>query len=340
MSIKIPTARQLSSGSWRCEVYINGQRFSFVDKDKDEVIRKALLCKLTQDSNPDAVKKSQELLTIADAIDNYIDSRSNILSPSTIKGYKCMRKYRFQSVMGLPLSTAVNWQAVINDESGEVSAKTVKNAWGLLATVLKENHIAVPSVRLPQIVKNEHEFLQPDQIKILVKAIEGHRFELAYLLGLHSLRRSEICAVKKSDIKKDKIIVSGAKVYDEDGNLVERKENKTVTSQRTVPIMMQRINVLSNKCDTEYLCPYKPSILTNPLNTVCRQNNLPEIGLHGLRHSFASLCYHLHISEMQCMEFGGWSDIHVMRKIYTHLADVDRKSAEDKLKDFFGSVKE
>lgn len=340
MSIKIPTARQLSSGSWRCEVYINGQRYSFVDKDKDEAVRKALLCKLTQDSDPDTIKKSHDLLTIANAIDNYIDSRSNVLSPSTIKSYKSMRKYRFQSVMDLPLSSAINWQAIINDEAGEVSAKTVKNAWGLLSTVLKENHVAVPSVRLPQIVKNEHEFLQPEQIKILIKAIEGHRFESAYLLGLHGLRRSEICAVKKTDIKKDKIIVSGSKVYDEDGNLVERKENKTVASNRTVPIMIPRLSELAKKCDTEYICPYSPSIMTHPLNTVCRQNNLPEIGLHGLRHSFASLCYHLDISEMECMRLGGWSDIHVMRKIYTHLSDVDRKSAEDKLKEFFNGVKD
>ena len=338
-SIKIPTARLLPSGSWRCEVYVNGERYSFVDKDEDEVVRKAMLCKLMKDSNPESVRKSQDLLTIGDAIDHYISDRSNILSPSTIKGYKSMRKYRFQSVMNLPLSYAVNWQSVVNDEAGAVSAKTVKNAWSLLATVLKDRGVAVPSIRLPQIIKNEHEFLQPDQIKTFVKAIECHRFEVPYLLGLHSLRRSEICAVKKSDIKDSRIYVNGARVYDDDGNLVERKENKTVASKRYVPIMIPRLNDLVADCDTDYLCPYAPSILTHPLNTVCRQNNLPEIGLHGLRHSFASLCYHLHISEMQCMEFGGWSDIHVMRKIYTHLADADRKNAEDKLRDFFSGVK-
>ena len=338
-SIKIPTARQLSSGSWRCEVYVNGERYSFVDKDEDEVVRKAMLCKLMKDSNPASIRKSQDLLTIGDAIDHYISDRCNILSPSTVKGYKSMRKYRFQSVMDLPLSSAVNWQSVVNDEAGAVSAKTVKNAWSLLATVLKDRGVAVPSVRLPQIIKNEHEFLQPDEIKAFVKAIEGHRFEIPYLLGLHSLRRSEICAVKKSDIKNNRIYVSGAKVYDENGTLVERKENKTVASNRYVPIMVSRLNALVNECETDYLCPYSPSILTHPLNTVCRQNDLPEVGLHGLRHSFASLCYHLHISEMQCMEFGGWNDIHVMRKIYTHLADADRKNAENKLRDFFDGVK-
>lgn len=338
-SIKIPTARQLSSGSWRCEVYINGERYSFVDKDKDEAVRKALLCKLTNSGDPDNIRKSHELLTIGDAVDKYVQDRSNVLSPSTVKGYKSMRKYRFQSVMDKRLSDKINWQAVINDEAGEVSAKTIKNAWGLMSAVLKENNVFVQNIRLPQIVKNEHEFLQPDQIKILVKSIEGHRFELAYLLGLHGLRRSEICAVKKTDIKKDTIFISGAVVYDENGDLVQRAENKTFNSKRSVPIMIPRLKKLASQCETEYLCPQKPSVLSHPLNTVCRQNGLPEVGLHGLRHSFASLCYHLRISELQCMEFGGWSDINVMRRIYTHLADADRKNAEDKLLDFFNDVK-
>ncbi len=334
-SIRIPKAEQLPSGSWRCRVYIDGKIRSFVDTDKDEAVRKAMLCKLTKSNDPDKIKKSHEMMTVGDAIDKYISNRSKVLSPSTIKSYKSIRQYRFQSIMNKQLSYTFDWQLIINNEAGEVTAKTLKNAWGLVSSALKEYNVAIPSVRLPQIVKNEHEFLQPEQIRIFVKAIEGHRFELPYLLALHGLRRSEICAVKKSNIKKDTIVVSGSKVYDEDGNLVERKENKTVESKRSVPIMIPRIKSLAIQCDTEYVCPYSPSILTHPLNTVCRQNDLPEVGLHGLRHSFASLCYHLHISEMECMKLGGWSDINVMRKIYTHLADTDRISAEQKLKEFF-----
>ena len=334
-AFKIPKAQQLSSGSWRCEVQVNGERYSFVDADKDEAIRKAMLCKLSYGGNSDDIRKTHELLTIGDAIDRYIANRNKVLSPATIKSYKSIRKYRFQSVMDKPLSEHINWQAVINDESDAVTAKTVKNAWGLVSSALKEYKVPLPSLTMPQIVRNEHEFLQPEQIKTFVKAIEGHRFELPYLLALHGLRRSEICAVKKSNIKNDTIIVSGSKVYDEDGNLVERKENKTVDSKRSVPIMISRLNDLVIQCNTEYVCPYSPSILTHPLNTVCRQNDLPEVGLHGLRHSFASLCYHLHISEMECMKLGGWSDVNVMRKIYTHLADIDDKSAEEKLRSFF-----
>lgn len=333
--IKIPTARQLPSGSWRCEVYVNNERYSFVDTDKDEAIRKAMLCKLSNNSDPEIARKSHELITLSEAIDKYIEDRENILSPSTIKSYKSYQKHRIQSVIDLPLSANINWQRVINQESKEVSPKTVKNVWGMVTAVLNDNKVAYEDVALPARIKGDPVFLQPEEIKTLVKVVEGHRFEMIYLLCLHGLRRSEACAMKPENIKDGYIHVRGAKVYNADGEFILRKENKTYESHRDLPVMIERLNILASQCSTEFLVTNKPSSAVHPLKTVCRQNNLTEVNLHQLRHSFASLCYHLGIPEMQCMEFGGWSDINVMRKIYTHLASTDRKKAEEKLKDFF-----
>ena len=333
--LKMPTAKQLPSGSFMCRIRVNGNRYSFVRDTEEEAVRSAMLFRLQGSGDKDERKQAREMLTLSEAIDGYIERRSNVLSPSTIRGYRSYQKHRFQSVMNMKLSDVDNWQAVVNAEAKEVEAKTVKNAWGLVASSLKDVGIDVGSVRIPQIVRNEHLFLQPEEVKVFVNAIKGHRFEAAYLLGLHSARRSEICAVKKSDISNGYIHIHGSMVYDEHGDLIERKENKTSSSNRMTPVMIPRLTELAKQCKGEYLCTCSPSSLTHPLNVVCRQNGLPEVGLHGLRHSFASLCYHLGISEMQCMEFGGWSDINVMRKIYTHLADTDRKKAEEKLKGFF-----
>lgn len=71
------------------------------------------------------------------------------------------------------------------------------------------------------------------------------------------------------------------------------------------------------------------------VNRVCKKNNLPLVGVHGLRHSFASLAYHLQIPEQIAMEIGGWSDIGTMRKIYTHIAQQDMERYKTKLQDFF-----
>ena len=71
---------------------------------------------------------------------------------------------------------------------------------------------------------------------------------------------------------------------------------------------------------------------------MCRKNGLPEVGLHGLRHSFASLAYHLGISERVAMRIGGWSNTATMHEIYTHLASADiAKSAAALLQYFDGA---
>ena len=59
------------------------------------------------------------------------------------------------------------------------------------------------------------------------------------------------------------------------------------------------------------------------------------MGVHGLRHSFASLAFHLGLTEQETMELGGWSDYNTMRKIYTHLAAADRLKSQNKMAAFF-----
>lgn len=333
--IKLPNAHMLPSGSWRCQVMINGVRKSFVADTEDEAVRLAMLHKLSGSNDEADLKQAHKMLTFSQAIDRYLAERDSVLSPSTIKSYKSYQKHRIQSVMNLPLSANINWQQVINREAKEVSPKTIKNIWGMVTAVLNDNKVPYKDPALPALIKNDPVFLEPDDIKILVKAIEGHRFEAMYLLCLHGLRRSEACAVRPENIKDGYILVRGAKVYDKDGNLIMRQENKTYESHRNVPIMIDRLNVLAKECSTEFMFMGKPSSTTHPLQTICRQNGLPEVNLHQLRHSYASLCYYLGISEMQCMEYGGWNDIQVMRKIYTHLARKSRNDAEKKLKEFF-----
>ena len=71
------------------------------------------------------------------------------------------------------------------------------------------------------------------------------------------------------------------------------------------------------------------------MNKVCDENNLPRLGVHGLRHSFASLAYHVRMSEQAAMQIGGWSDYATMRKIYTHLSTQDINAAANSMSKFY-----
>ena len=68
---------------------------------------------------------------------------------------------------------------------------------------------------------------------------------------------------------------------------------------------------------------------------MCAANGLPQVGNHGLRHSFASLAYHLGIPEKIAMEIGGWEDSKTMHDIYTHLAKRDIAKRSEDFSNFF-----
>lgn len=224
-----------------------------------------------------------------------------------------------------------------NDEAVLCSAKTLKNAWRFVCSVLRESGITPPSVSLPQSVPAEKPFLSPDDIKKFVKAVHGKPCEIPALLALSSLRRSEICALTWDDIKENYINVKGAAVLDEKNNVIYKKENKNNSSTRKVPILMPELKTALDAVENKDGLVWKGSLNTiyKQVNKVCKDNNLPLVGVHGLRHSFASLAYYLKIPEMIAMEIGGWSDVATMRKIYTHIAKEDRYRYETALQKFF-----
>jgi len=356
--MKTPTAKELPSGKWRVQTTVYGRRISVTRDTKTEAENDAMILKFRQSDVPGIRKKIAKNLTLYKAIDLYLADTTEGLSPSTVKSYRSMQKYRFKSVMDKPLASDINWQYVISEEkkchiikvykgkeivtNKTVSAKTIKNAWGLVEKIMKHFKLPVPDVTLSKVINIEHEFLDPDDIKVFLKLIEGHRYELPYLLCLHGLRRSEMIVIKKSDIfikKSDGkyyIRVYGAAVYDEHNKLVEKKENKTVDSRREVPVFIPRLLTLVDAAPDGKLYTKSPNNLTRPLNTVLRKNNLPEVGLHGLRHTFVSLAYHLQIPTLVTKKWGGYSkNSTVVETIYTHLSRKDEEESLQKVEAFY-----
>jgi len=331
--MKIPKAVKRGD-SYRTQVTVNGRRTSFTRDSEEEAVNAALLAMLSTNKDEAERQKVLSKVTLRSAIEAYIANRKNVLSPSTLRAYESIMDNRFQAVMNLPLNERINWQMVVNNEAEEISAKTLKNCWGLIRSVLHENNISIDTVRLPQVVKKPRPFLQPDEIKTFVQAIEGHRYELPYLLCLHGLRRSEMLALVKGDIRDGFIRVHGSVVEGSDG-FVHKDTNKNVSSNRSVPVMLPRVEALAKKSETDKLCPWHPGTVDKPLRTVCKHAGITEVTLHDLRRSFASLCYHLNVSEAQTMEWGGWSDISTMRKIYIQIAEKDRAEKATALKNFF-----
>lgn len=320
--MKVPKAKQLPSGSWRVQVRIGEKRVSITEPTEKACIARALA---VQQELLAPVDRSQKP-TLTVAIDHYIEARQNILSPATIRGYRTIQKNRFQTAMPKRINgiTDKEWQRLINAEAKLCSSKTLKNAWGLVSSVLSAEMGQPPSVTLPQVISDTRGFLDPDQIKVFLKAAQGTKCEIAALLALHSLRCSEILALTwdNIDLGNNIIHVRGAVVPDENNKYIHKKENKNSTSRREVPIMIPRLaELLQNATRAEgAIVRCHPNTLRVSFNKICASANLPEVGTHGLRHSFASLAYYLNMPEKIAMQIGGWSNDATMRKIYTHVS--------------------
>lgn len=336
-----PTPVELPSGKYRCQVTVNGKRRSIVDDDPDVAHAKALAVK----SELIEQNKSVQKLTLRTAIDQYLENKGAALSPSTRYGYRSIQRTRFQQAMDLDIHqiTDSQWQAFCNAE--ECSPKTLKNSWMFLSAVIHQATGRRVEVSLPAIPKRQRPYLTHEQILIFVDAVRGEACEIPALLALCSLRRSEILGLRWDDIDLEKGVVSvhGAAVIGEDSKLIRKETNKNATSQRIVPILIPRLADAVREAigaPGTLVVSGSPNQLWAQINTVCNRVGLPSVGVHGLRHSFASLAYHLDVPEKIAMEIGGWKDSKTMHDIYTHIAQQDIAERSEQIRAFFSGKAE
>lgn len=331
--MKIPKAEQLPSGSWRVRLRLGGESISITEQTERRALSEAMRIKADYIDGQRQIRASG--MTVGQAVDRFIDRRSNVLSPSTIRTYRGIRAHAMPEIMDALLSPKIDLQSAVNRMAGKYSAKSVRNAYGLISAAYHDNNMQPPRVNLPQVARSEHAWLEPDQIRIFVDAVRGEPVEMAALLGLHGLRRSEILALVKENCTGGVIRVRGAVVYGENNKRIEKKTNKNRTSARDVPIMIPRLADLIEAAPDGPLVSDSPDTIRRRVNRICRQNDLPPVGTHGLRHSFASLAYHLGLPEREAMEIGGWSNEQTMRKIYTHIGAATRARSITTIKSFF-----
>lgn len=328
--IKVPKARQLKSGAWNIELRKEGESVTAATKSLCEAKALAIRAGFLEK------KKTAPLMTVGELVDNYINSKSNIISQSTLRGYQSYRKTHIKEIEDKDVST-IQWQNWINVKAEKLSPKTIANLWRLITASMAAARFTVPAISLPAIPAPDENFLDYMQIQTFIEAVKGKDVELAALLALHSLRRSEIMALTPASFDLDKRIirVRGARVQGPDNRLIYKRTNKSDTSTRDVPIMIPRLTDLIPDSGEGFIFDCHPNRLTEKLHTVCKHAGLPLCGLHDLRRSMASLAYHLGWDERTLMRVGGWSDIGTVHKFYVKLAQSDINEHTQSMSDFY-----
>lgn len=110
--MKLPTPRKQASGLYVINLKLNGKNVAVHGETQAECRRNATAIKADHLTGRVLVGRCN--LTVTQAIDNYIESRTK-LSPSTVRGYKTIQKNVFTAVMSQKLDE-VNWQKAIDDD--------------------------------------------------------------------------------------------------------------------------------------------------------------------------------------------------------------------------------
>ena len=74
------------------------------------------------------------------------------------------------------------------------------------------------------------------------------------------------------------------------------------------------------------------------MKSICEDNNIDFVGVHGLRHTNASVMLSLGIIDKVAMARGGWSTDVTMRSVYQHLFQPDKDAAGEKVDSYFESI--
>ena len=342
-----PTPVRLPSGSWRCQVMVAGKRISVVDDDPAVAHAKALALK---EGIIEEEKRMANLsLTLDEAITRYIDDRRNVLSPATVMGYEVIRKNRFPALMKTKVRNIekADLQRAINADAATCSAKTLKNSVGLVLAVLNEyKDVSSKGLKYPQRIRKEHAYLDAGQIVELITAAQGNIAELPIVMAVWlGLRRSEIMGLRweSIDFEGKKIRIERSLVPNEKGEYVEKRQMKNESSRRTLSCpdyILKKLEAYQPDKTKRVgrVFTMDPSVIYNNLKKISAKCGIPFVGVHGLRHTNASVMLSLGIVDKVAMKRGGWATDATMKSVYQHVFQSDRKTADDTINEYFESM--
>lgn len=316
--------RQLPSGSWTTQVQVKGKRKSITAKTKSEVKRLAAEYSLTRSAAPSA--------PLGVLVDNYIASKRNVLSPSTVARYEQIRRLDFQRLMDVPAGdlTEERLQQEVNLMAADHSPKSVRNAYGLISATLRMYGVSF-HVTLPQRQKKTYSVPTTEDVLRLCEAAGGNLRTAIMLAAFCGLRRGEIAALEARDVSGDVIHVRRALVYDSDGKAVS-KSPKTYTSDRYVTAPAVVIDQIKGKKGR--VCPIALCTITRRFVELRDRLGL-SCRFHDLRHYYASALHAIGLKDQYIMKFGGWKSDHVLKSVYRDTLDDFERKAADAAASFF-----
>lgn len=308
-------AKKLPSGKWRVQV--------FLGKDADgKQIRRSITAPTKKEAEQKAALLAAQRnvttsrMTVAQAIDRYIELNRLALSPATVVCYEQAKK-KLGDFGRLPISKVTDdaAQKFINKliESG-LKISTVKARWARIITAARsadENFKA--KVKFPREEKEEVQIPTKDEVLNLIEKAKGT--ELYYPIQIAAfcgLRAGEIAALTQDDIKGGFISVTKSKSRVKGQDYI--KSTKT-GNKRRVPCPPELFKSLkASGWSGENIEGVRLSLT---FRVKVNKKSFPY-KFHALRHFYASSLHSIGVPDKYIIEWGGWTDTKMLMRIYAH----------------------
>ncbi len=334
-------AKKLASGSWRVQVFshyenVNGTKKaryrSFTGATKAEAEMMA-----AQFAN-DKDRYAHNNLTVREAVRKYIDSKSEVLSPSTLRAYEINYRNRLEFLGAYMVDQvrSVDLQQYVNTLAAELSPKSVKNIYNMVLASIRLYSDRNYTVTLPARAPKELHIPDDDQVKLLLENANP-RLRLCILLAsVGTLRRGEICGLKYKDVLYDfsAVYVHTDVVKDPAGKWVHKEMPKNASSIRRIVLPSEIIEYIGHGDPEDFVYGKTPTAITNAFDYLRKKLGL-QCRFHDLRHYAASILHAIGMPDQYIMERGGWSTDGTLKAVYRNVLTDKNKVFTDKANEYF-----
>lgn len=254
-------------------------------------------------------------ITLEEAYNRYIESRSNTLSPSTYMEYHKAAKNDFPMLLYYRLNQLNNniIQTAVNEIAGRNKPKTVYNKFYFLSAVLKAYCPDLRlNIKLPQKIKPKEYVPTFEDVHTLLENADPSIKVPILLIAFGGLRRSEIVAIRPEDFTDFGVIIDKARVKGEGG--FYEKQPKSDKGYRTPPLSP----ALIRECKQWQYFGMSPNTLGNKYRRLRKQCGI-EFPFHQLRHFYCATLIKEKLDFKTIMEYGGWSSLDMILKVYGYM---------------------
>jgi len=285
-------------------------------------------------------------------IDKWLELNQGRLSPSTYALYKTYQKIHFNPFFGqfkLNQLNEIHIKQFMNEKQKALSQASVRRIMSTLKRILEDalkHKSPARDIKLPQEEKYVPKVPSDKEMQQIHDIVKSTRDEPIILLAAWcGLRRGEIFSLKWNDIDWD----SGKLRVDEsycinENNLYEDKRPKSENGLREVVVPAYLLSLLDDlRKNQTVINPrifnMRPDSYSSYFAKFIRENKLPDIRFHDLRHYHASWLYSRGVPDQYAAQRLG-HDIQILKTIYQHLG-LDRQiEIDDNIRNMFDAPKE